>query len=252
LGEQGRLNIFQMSDHTSLPAWREQPLNRRVFLRFSAASAATVALVAAGCTDSTPEPVKADPYQLALPAGASGLYYYAYLLSLTQTTLYQKVVDTPPADLTTAERAVFADLRDHAVVHSEFFRYLIDTTRAVVLFPTDFAFSLASFTLTSRAGVLAAAQQVADLVAAAFPVMLRLFDPATAFSQRAIVLKIGSVLARHAAAVRDMRTPGSFAGSDVVDSSGLLITKTPTEVTTALAPFFAPYVISVANLAVPV
>ncbi|GAB3582795.1 hypothetical protein GCM10027345_27540 [Hymenobacter daeguensis] len=234
-----------------MPARREQPLNRRVFLRVSAASAASVALIAAGCTPTGTTTVTPDPYQLPLPAGDSGLYYYAYLLSLAQTTLYQKVVDSPPTDLTAAERAVFADLRDHAVVHAELFRYLIDSTRAVVLFPTDFVFNLASFTLTSRAGVLAAAQQLADLAAAAFPAMLPLFTTASV-AQRGIALKIGSVLARQAAAVRDLRTPGSFAGTDVVDAAGLLITKTPTEVTTALAPFFAPYVISVANLAVPV
>lgn len=249
LGEQARLNIFQMSDHTSLPAWREQPLDRRVFLRVSAASAASVALIAAGCTSETTPPVTPDPYQLVLPAGDTGLYYYAYILSIAQTTLYQKVVDSPPADLTTAERAVFVDLRDHAVVHRELFRYFIDNTRANELFPTDFVFNLATFTLTSRAGVLAAAQQVADLVAAAYPAMLPLF--ATATAQRNIALKISSVLARHAAAVRDMLTPGSFASSDVVDSTGLLITKTPTEVTAALASYFAPYVISVANLAIP-
>lgn len=240
-----------MSDHSSLPAWREQPLDRRFFLRVSAASAASVALIAAGCSSASTTEVTPDPYQLVLPAGDSGLYYYSYLLSLAQTTLYQKVVDSPPTDLTTAERAVFADLRDHAVVHAELFRYLIDNTRAVVLFPTDFVFNLAPFTLTSRAGVLAAAQQIADLVAAAFPTMLPLFTTATT-AQRAIALKIGSVLARHAAAVRDMLAPGSFANSDVVDSAGLLITKTPTEATTALAPYFAPYVISVVNLAVPV
>jgi hypothetical protein len=210
-----------------------------------------VALIAAGCSPTDTTTVTPDPYQLVLPAGDSGLYYYAYLLSLAQNTLYQKVVDSPPSDLTTAERAIFADLRDHAVVHTELFRYFIDATRTVVLFPTDFVFNLAPFTLSSRTGVLAAAQQIADLAAAAFPVLLPLFTTATT-AQRNIAVKIGSVLARHAAAVRDLLAPGSFANSDVVDSGGLLITKTPTEVATALAPYFAPYVVSVANLAVPV
>lgn len=240
-----------MSDHTFLPAWREQSLGRRVFLRVSAASAASVALIAAGCGTSTPEPVAADPYQLVLPTGDNGLFYYAYLLGVAQATLYQKVVDTPPTDLTAADRAIFADLRDHAVVHRELIRYFIDPTGAVVLFPTDFAFNLAPFTLTTRAGALAAAQQLADLAAAAYPVLLPLFT-ATNSARRNLLLKTGSVLARQAAAVRDLATPGSFADGSVVDASGLLLTKTPTEVTAALAPYFAPYVISVTNLAVPV
>ncbi|MBO2010532.1 ferritin-like domain-containing protein [Hymenobacter negativus] len=240
-----------MSDYTFFPAWREQSLGRRVFLRVSAASAASVALIAAGCSDSTPEPVTSDPNLLTLPSGDSGLLYYAYLLSLAQTTLYQKAVDVPPSDFTATDRSVFADLRDHAIVHRELFRYFIDPAGTAVLFPTDFVFNLTSFTLTSRAGVLAAAQQIADLAAAAFPVLLTLFT-ASGTSQRLMMLKAGSVVSRQAAAIRDLLTPGSFASSNVVDSTGLLITKTPMEVNTALAPYFAPYVISVANLAVPV
>lgn len=240
-----------MSDHTFLPAWREQSLGRRVFLRVSAASAASVALIAAGCSGTTTTPTAADPYQLALPAGDSGLLYYAYLMALAQVTLYQKVVDAPPTDLTTAERAIFVDLRDHEIVHQKTISYLIDATGATQLVPTDFAFNLSKFTLTTRAGVLAAAQQIADLVAAAYPVLLTLFTTSS-IPQRTLLFKMSSVQARQAAAVRDLLTPGSFANSDVVDSTGQLLTKTPTEVIAALAPYFAPYVISVASLAVPV
>jgi hypothetical protein len=239
-----------MSDHTFFPAWREQSLGRRGFLRVSAASAASAALVVAGCSDASTSVTAPDPHLLTLPTGDSGLFYYAYLLAVAQTTLYQKVMDAPPVDLTTAERGVFVDLRDHAVVYRETLRYFIDPTGAVVLFPTDFAFSLASFTITTRAGVLAAAQQIADLAAAAHPVLLPLFTSASIL-QRTALLKATSVLARHAAAVRDLLSPGSFADSSVVDSSGQLLTKTPTEVTAALAPYFAPYIISVANLTVP-
>ena len=71
-----------------------------------------------------------------------------------------------------------------------------------------------------------------------------------------MLLKTATVHARHAATVRDLLTPGSFANDDVVENAGTLAgqlrTKTPTEVFTALAPYFAPYIISVTNLAVPV
>lgn len=241
-----------MSDHSFLPARREQSLGRRGFLRVSAASAASIALIASGCSDATTTtPAPVDPYQLALPAGDSGLLYYAYLLALAQTTLYQKVMDAPPTDLTTAERAVFADLRDHEVVHQQTIRYLIDPAGTNQLLPTDFAFNLTRFTLNTRAGALAAAQQVADLAAAAYPVLLPLFTTSS-IPQRTLLLKMSSVQARQAAAVRNLLTPGSFANSDVVDGTGQLLTKTPAEVTTALAPYFAPYIISVASLAVPV
>lgn len=244
-----------MSDHSFLSAWREQSLGRRLFLRVTAASAATVTLVAAGCTTTTPTPVVVDPYQLALPAGNPGLLYCAYLMAMAQAALYQKVADLPPTDLTAAERVIFTDLRDHEVVHRELLKYLIDPTGLVVLLPTDFAVNLAPFTLTTRAGVLAAAQLLEDLTAAAYPVLLPLFTSA-GVALRSLLLKIASVQARHAATVRDLLTPGSFANNDVVTTSGTLagqlLTKTPTEVTATLAPYFAPYVISVANLAVPV
>lgn len=244
-----------MSDHNLLPAWREQSLGRRVFLRVSAASAATVALVAAGCTTDPPEPVKVDPFLLTLPPSDSGLFFFLYLLAIARTTVYQKVADAPPADFTATDRAVFTDLRDHAVINRELLRRIIDPTGAAVLLPTDFAFSLASLTLTTRAGALAAAQQFADLAAAAHPTVLPLLSSA-ALLPRALLLKMSSVQARHAATLRDLRTPGSFAADDAVFTTGLLAgqlrTKTPLEALAVLAPFFAPYVISAGNLPIPV
>ena len=240
-----------MSEHTFSPAWRAQPLGRRNFLRVSAASAATATLVATtGCATETPTPVAADPNQLALPPGDQGLFYYGYLLALALSTTYNKVVANPPSDLTATERTVISNMRDHQIIYRELLRYYIDPTGNVVLFPANFAFSTATFTLTTRAGVLAAVQQLADLAAAAYPVLLPLL--ASSGYQRVLLQKAVSVQARHAATIRDLRSPGSFADATVVESAtGLLRTKTPTEVTAALAPFFAPYVISVANLAVP-
>ena len=243
-----------MSEQSFSPAWRAQPLGRRGFLRVSAASAATVAIVATtGCSSATTDVVPVDPYQLPLPTADSGLLYYAYLLAIAQATVYQKVLDTPPTDLTTAERAIFSDLRDHEVIHREMLKYVIDPTAAKVLFPTDFTFKTTSFTLTTRTGALAAAQQLADLAAAAYPVLVPLVKDS---QLRSVFLKISSVYARHSATVRDLISPGSFANDDVVVGTGLLagqaIIQTPTEVMTALAPYFAPYVISVVNLPVPV
>jgi Ferritin-like domain len=240
-----------MSEHTFSPAWRAQPLGRRNFLRVSAASAATVALVATtGCSTETPTPVAADPNQLVLPPGDPGLFYYGYLLALALSTTYDKVVASPPTDLTATERTVISNMRDHQVIYRELLRYYIDPTGSVVLFPANFAFNMATFTLTTRAGVLAAVQQLADLAVAAYPVLLPLLTSSS--YQRVLLQKALSVQARHAATIRDLRTPGSFADATVVESAtGLLRTKTPTEVTAALAPYFAPYVISVVNLAVP-
>ena len=231
-----------MSDHSFLPAWREQSLGRRLFLRVSAASAASVALVTAGCAKDPVTPTAPDPYKLPLPIGDQGILFYAYLLAIAKTTTYQKVVDAPAADLTAAERVIFADLRDHSVVHRQLLKYLLDPTGANVLYPAGFAFNLTAFTLTTRAGVLAAALQLEDLTAATYPTILPRFASA---DKRNLLLKMSSVHARHAATLRDLLAPGSFANSTVVDAQGQLITKTPTEVIAVLAPFIAPYIISV-------
>ena len=84
-----------MSEHSPLAAWHKQPLARRGFLRVTAASAATVALVTAGCGTDTPTPVIVDTHLLNLPAQENGLLYYVYLLALAKAALYQKVVDAP-------------------------------------------------------------------------------------------------------------------------------------------------------------
>ena len=242
-----------MSEHSFSPAWRAQPLGRRNFLRVSAASAATAALVATtGCGTDTPEPVKADPNLLVLPAGDPGLFYYAYTLARALFTTYDKIVASPPTDLTATEQAIISDMRHHQLAYRELIRYYIDPTVKMMLFPTSFAFNTTSFTLTTRAGALAAVQQLADLAAAAYPILLPLFSTASAYP-RTLLVKALSVQARHAATIRDLRTPGSFADATVVDTAtGLLRTKTPAEVTAELAPYFAPFVISVANLAVSV
>ena len=244
-----------MSEHTHPSAWRAQPLGRRGFFRVTAASAAAVTLVAAGCTDDVPTPIAPDPFLLNLPAGDSGLLYYVYMLAIAQATLYEQVVTAPPSDLTPSERAIFADLRDHEVVYRELFKYALDPTGAQQLLPTDFAFNLKPFTLSTRVGVLEAAKQLEDLAAAAYPPLLFLFSNAGT-SQLALLLKMSSVHARHAATVRHLLAPGSFAADDVVEATGNFAgqarTKTPTEVMAALAPYFAPYTVSVARLAVPI
>ena len=237
-----------MSDHSLLSAWRKPSLGRRGFLWVSAASATAIALVATGCSTSTPAPIVIDPYQLALPAGEKGLLYYTYLLALGKSTLYQKVADSPPSDFSAAERMLFSHMRDHEVVHRELLRYLIDNTRANPVLPTDFVFNLNSFSLTTRTGILNAAQKLEDLAAAAYPPILPLF---TSSGTKALLLKMSTVQARHAAAVRDLLVPGSFNDATTVDSNGQLITQTPTQVNAALASFVVPYVLSVAALPTP-
>ena len=236
----------------SVPAFllpQKPGIQRRAFLRVAGASAATVTLVLAGCGDPEPEPIAPNTNQLNLSPDANGLLNYVYLLKQLSTAFYKKVVDAPPTDLRTGEKAFFDDLHDHELVHRETLRFLLATAAYDAQLATPLAFDFTSFTLTSRAGVLAAARQLEDLLVAAFAGVLRLVrTPASVL----FLAKMASVNARHAAFVRDLLLPGSFADdSVVVSANGLRAVspaKTPAQVMTETKAFFAPIVVNTALL----
>jgi rubrerythrin len=212
-------------------------LPRRAFLQVAGASAATASLVLAGCADDTPAPIVSTNY-LSLGSADAGLLNYAYLLEQLEAAFYQKVIDTPPADFQAADLAAFNDLRDHEVIHREMLKYAIGTSIIPAL---TFDFSTISF--TTRTSVLAAAKKLEDLGVAAYNGIARLVSDTTTL---AILTKISSVEARHAAFVRDLITPGSFATDAVVDDGALLsvgVSKTPTQVVAEAAPYFLPLIV---------
>ncbi len=218
----------------TVPAWP-----RRTFLRVSGAGAAALVL-ATGCSSPAPTPT-ADPNIITLPAGDAGIENYLYLLAQLQASFYQTVLTTPPADFVAADLSYFTDLRDHEVIHREFYKYALGTTPYLPVL----TFTFASLTLTTRAGVLAGAQAFEELSTAAYAAILPAVSDATL---QGLMLKIASVEARHAALLRDLLSPGSFAPDDVVDGNGQAVVLAPAAVATALAPYLAPYTLSVANL----
>ena len=236
---------------TSSPSPVPAALPRRVFLRVAGASAATAGLVLAGCGKDDPDPVvNSNVLYLgsASPSAADvdvGLLNYLFLLKQLEAAFYQKVIDAPPTDLLANEKAFFADLRDHELVHRETLRYALGTRAYDATAAQPLAFDFSSLTLTTRVGVLAAAQQLEDLSVAAYAGTLRLVRAASAV---ALLAKISSVEARHAALIRDLQTPGSFAGDDVVTNVGTLksvsLAKTPAQVVAEAKAFFLPIVVS--------
>jgi len=228
---------------------RNEALHRRAFLQVAGASAATASLVLAGCSSSTPAPTAVSSNVLSLGSGDAGLLNYLYLLEQLETAFYQRVVDAPPTDLLAGEKAFFDDLRDHELVHRETLRYVLGTGAFDARFAKPLAFDFSTLALTKRAEVLAAAQQFEDLGVAAYAGALQLVSTANTV---ALLVKISSVEARHAAFVRDLRTPGSFAGDDVVVSTnGLLsasLVKTPAQVVAEAKAFFLPLVVSTDSL----
>ena len=223
-----------------------RPHGRRAFFRAAGATAATSALLLAGCGKKdtpAPDPATVVP-TLTYAAGDAGLLNYLYSLAQLQYAFYDKVVQTFPTDMPAEEQAGFTDLRDHELIYGEFFRYIIGSTATAGI-----PFNFDSLTLTTRTGVLTAARQLADLSVAAYT------DAGKRVLKGDYLLllgKIASVKARHAAYVRDLLLPNSFADDDVVVAfngfSGFGDSKTPAQVVAVVAPYF-PIVLSTVNFA---
>ncbi|MFC7667131.1 ferritin-like domain-containing protein [Hymenobacter humi] len=223
-------------------------LARRSFLRVAGASAATVGLVLAGCgKDNTP--TATNPNALLLGKDDPGVLNYLYLQKQLAAAFYQKVSDAAPSDFSASEKAFFTDLRDHELTHREALRNALGTGAYDTSLATPLVFDFSTLALTTRTGVLAAAQQFEDLSVAAYAGALPLL---TTTSTVALLAKIASVEARHSAFVRDLRTPGSFAGDDVVISADSLqsvsVAKTPAQVVADTKAYFLPIVISTDSL----
>ncbi|UOQ53208.1 ferritin-like domain-containing protein [Hymenobacter cellulosivorans] len=124
-------------------------------------------------------------------------------------------------------------MRDHEVIHREFFRQLIGSTAL-----PNLEFNFTSINFTTRAGVLAAARTFEDLGVAAYNGAAKLF---TSKANLVLVGKIASVEARHAAFIRDLVQPAN-PFDEVVGASGLGAVLTPTQVLAAAA-VFLPYTI---------
>jgi hypothetical protein len=197
---------------------------RRSFLRYAGASAATVAVmgVAASC--------KKD--KIIVSAGANdigsgdiGILNYAYALEQLEAAFYLQVAATPYSGISAIETAYLTDIRDHEVLHRDFFKAAIGA-KAIGSLTTDFS----SINFSSRASVLAAAKLLEDTGVRAYDGAGYLIkDP----GYLTIAGKIVSVEARHAALISNLITPGSFVGDDQVDGNGLNRSNTIAEVLSA-------------------
>ena len=202
-------------------------VGRRSFLQYAGASAAALALVAAGC--------RKDRNFGDISTGATldfkddfGVLNYAYALEQLEAAFYVKVASAPPSTFTTAQRAYFQDIQFHEIAHREFFKNALSTA-AIGSLEVDFS----SIDFTSASSVLGAAMAFEDLGVAAYNgagVRIKSTD------YLVLAGKIVSVEARHAAYVRDIISNGSFAdlatmtALGAVNASGLDGALTPDKV----------------------
>ncbi|HEY0038401.1 MAG TPA: ferritin-like domain-containing protein [Longimicrobium sp.] len=224
-------NTIRPDERESSPIDRiSQPAGRRTFLKWGGATVATAALLLAGCSDEdtqtivdvTPTPATPPAPDPQNPSGAAavtlnltndiGILNFAYALEQLEAAFYTAVVGNAAFATTfnAAERAVLTDLRDHEVIHREFFRAAIPAASRI----TDTLTPLfTSVNFGNRDSVLNTAMMFEDLGVGAYNGAGRFISDATYLT---LAGKIVSVEARHAAAIRDLIAPknGSFAPND--------------------------------------
>jgi hypothetical protein len=232
-----------------------QPTDRRSFFKWIGAGLGSTAFLS-GCGVLS----QFDDLELPIDTGTDGpvtldfstdvgVLNYAYVLEQLEAAFYVRAVADPYDGITDEERRVLRDLRNHEVIHREFYR------QGIPLFGTaapalTFDFSAVDF--SSRASVLGTARVFEDLGVSAYngagPLLA---DPAIL----TVAGKIVSVEARHAAAIRDLLEPlspfsigedesvaldpaGEGAGArDVIDANGLDRAFMPPDVLAAAAAF---------------
>ena len=205
---------------------------RRTFLAWSGL---TMAVAALGCSDDD-NGTGPGSGEANLGTGDTGILNYAYALEQLEAAFYTAVLAAPYAGITADETAILTDIRNHEVIHRDFFAGALGSAAIGAL-----AVTFTSVNLSVRAEVLGAAKTFEDLGVSAYNGAGKLLTvPANLVRAGRIV----SVEARHAAAIRDLLVPnsnaiGSFAGDDTVDPvTGLEIPeRTPTQVLAAADPY---------------
>ncbi len=157
-----------------------------------------------------------------LGGGDIGILNYAYALEQLEAAFYTKVIASPYASMPAAEASYLVDIRDHEIAHREFFKAALGSN-AIGALEVNFT----SIDFTSRTSVLATAKAFEDLGVTAYNGAGQLI---TDVNYLALAGKIVSVEARHAALIRDLITPGSFADSTALDTNAMDMARTPAQV----------------------
>ncbi len=196
---------MNISDNPSLPT-DAASRHRRDLLKLIGAS---LALPFASCATSG-----SGGSGVNLGSGDTGLMNYALVLEGLEAAFYTHVMERPYAGMSGEEGRILKDIRDHEIVHRDFFRAALGANAIPQI---EYTFARVDF--SSRASVLVTAQTFEDLGVAAYNgAGSGVKDPAIL----TIAGKIVSVEARHASVIRDLMSPfsGSFAPDALDTASG--------------------------------
>lgn len=208
-----------------------QPIDRRLFLRYTGVTAAATGLLLAGCNDD--DDPTTNNMMVNVGSGDVGVLNYAYALEQLEAAFYTQLREGnyyKGLTATSAEKQILDDLYYHEVIHREFFKAAITANNAAPIKDLEPDFGAVNF--NDRASVLGTAKTFEDLGVAAYNGAGKyLTNPAFLV----IAGKIVSVEARHAALIRDLVAEASFVDADVVriNENGLEISKEPSVVVSA-------------------
>ena len=180
-----------------------------------------------------------DDDNVDLGGGDTGILNYAYALEQLEAAFYTRVVSTPFNGITEEEQNRLTEIRDHEIDHREFFKAVLGSA-AIREIEVDFR----QVDFTSRESVLGTAKAFEDLGVSAYNGAGKLISNPEYLLMAG---KIVSVEARHAAYIRDVIEHGTFADTDIVDSNGLDMSRTPVQVM-AIAQKFLYTQLNVSNL----
>lgn len=213
-----------MKQNKSAPSVQEDTiispygLQRRNMFKFLGATAAIAAIGVSCKKDDNPGTNNNGAVNLG--SGDTGILNYAYALEQLEAAFYTQVVATPYSGISNDELNYMKDIKDHEIIHREFFKAAIGSA-AIPSLTVNFS----SINFTDRTSVLGTAMAFEDLGVSAYNGAGKLISNGDYLT---LAGKIVSVEARHAALIRDLVSNGTFANS--TDSNGLDTAKTPAEV----------------------
>lgn len=177
---------------------------RRAFLKFSGVGLAALAFGSLGASNVIAAPgnaSKAQTQTINLGTGDTAVANFAYLLEQLEADFYTRVVANNFYSGANAEEIqILTDLRDHEIIHREFFKNVLGSSGI----PTIPAFNFSLVNFNSRESVLTVSQILEDTGVSAYNGAGQIL---TSTDILVIAGKIVSVEARHAAAIRDLRIP---------------------------------------------
>lgn len=206
-------------------------LHRRKFLAGLGVTAATVSGLVA-CQKSVQSDVVSSQSADDAVSSATGdlaILNYAYLLEQLEAAFYIMATGSFYSGASWLEKMRLEQIRDHEIAHREFFKTALGN-KAI----PEVQFDFSSIDFTNRMSVLGASKAFEDTGVSAYNgIAYAITTP----DYLLVAGKIVSVEARHAAYIRDLIKPVSFADYTVIDSNGLDLAAKPKMVVKAISPY---------------